>query len=433
MRPSRRSVSDDRAASRSMSSPVLQGADALHALRLERLQDPLHACDQAPVFEQNAVDHGRIPGRRPALLQRHPGRAFELNLVVPLAVVHGRQHGLAAFALVVGHAQVFVGEELRAQHPDLLRVIARGLHVQLVDELHHRHMLAHLSRGALGHGGGVLGVPPHKGPEVAVVVAVHDGRLVRPRAELGPLGQRAVVVCQRHADIPRHGVVVRLGQDARLRVGPQRAPQRNPGVVVCMAGVDQRARQSVQPIPRGRLGRGRHGVQPRPQRPQTGKARQGQGFDARILHHADQGHLPRRQPLGRAGLAGEHQMRGGVRSGRAVQLRRGHRAGGPLDRVVGIGQVDDAVLDEGTSAFALLEIGRRGPQIKIAPPQRPQVHLDAPLHVHQQGAFALLLQHRQGFAGLQIEVRGQLLRLGAVRLHAPMRPAAQAPQAELPQ
>ena len=351
--------------------------------------------------------------------------------MVPLAVVHRRQHRLAAFAFIEGHAEVFVGEQLGAQHPDFLSIVARAFHFEFVHELHQVDLLAQLLRRLVTGSDGTFEVETVEGPEVAVVVAVGRDLPVGAWLEGRPLRQFAVAVRQLHAQFPRHGVVVRFGQHARQGLGQQRTALVDPGMVVLKGRVEQRTREPVEPVARRGLLLGLHSVQLRPERAHARKAGECQRLDPRVFHQTDQRHLPGAQRLGRDRLAREHHVRRGVCGGGAVELRGVHRAGIAFDRVVGVGQVDEVVLDEGAVAITGFKIAGGRLHVEIAPPERAQVHVDAPLHVHQQRALALLLQHGQRLFGLQAEVGDLFLVVRAVRLRAPGGPAPQAAQREL--
>ena len=400
---------------------------------LHGIQNEFHATDQAAVLAQDAIDQRRVTRFRSTLLHRRPSGALELDHVVPLTVMHGRQHGFTTFALVEGHAQVFIGEQLGAQHPDFLRVVARALHFQLVDEFHQADLLAHLLERLVTRSDRTLKVVAIKRPEIAVVVAVDGGLAIGSGSEGRALRELAVAVRQLHADVPRCAVVVGLGQQARHGFSHQGTALGNPRVGIVVRRVDPRPRHARHPIPRRGLLRGGGGVQLRPQRPHARKTCHRQGFDPGVFGQGHQGHLPRTERFGRNRLAREHHVGRGVRAGRAVKLGGVHQAIVALHGVQGVGQVDEIVLDEGAQAFPVFKVTGGGAHEKIAAPQGAQVHVDAPLHIDQQGAFALLLQHGQRLFGLQPEVGNLGLKCGAVGLCSPHGPAAQAPQGQLTQ
>ena len=122
---------------------VLDPADALHALRDHRLDQELQARDHRLVVVDDLLDELELAELGPALQHRHPARALELNLVVPLVVVVGVGDRLPPFQLVDGLA-LLVEPELGGQHPDLFRVVAGELVVDLVHHLHDVDLLAHL-------------------------------------------------------------------------------------------------------------------------------------------------------------------------------------------------------------------------------------------------------------------------------------------------
>ena len=79
---------------------VLQLADALHALRLHRVEQELHAVDLALVLGGDVVDDLQVAGLGALFQHRGPGRTLQLDLVVPLGIVEGVGHRLLAFQLV---------------------------------------------------------------------------------------------------------------------------------------------------------------------------------------------------------------------------------------------------------------------------------------------------------------------------------------------
>ena len=76
---------------------VLQLADALHALRLHRVEQEFHAMDFALVLRGDGVDDLQVAGLGALFQHRGPGRALELDLVIPFRVVEGIGHRLLAF------------------------------------------------------------------------------------------------------------------------------------------------------------------------------------------------------------------------------------------------------------------------------------------------------------------------------------------------
>ena len=200
-----------------------------------------------------------------------------------------------------------------------------------------------------------------------------------------------------------------------------------------MRGVDPCPRHAGQPIACCGLLCGGGGVQLCPQRPHAGKASHRQGFHPRVFGQGHHGHLPRVERFGRDRLAREHHMGRSMSTSRAVELGGVHQAVIALHGVQSVGQVDEIVLNKGAQAFPAFEVTGGGAHEKVAAPQGTQVHVDAPLHIDQQGAFALLLQHGQRLFGLQTEISDLGLECGTVGLCAPSRPSAQAPQSQLAQ
>ncbi len=216
------------------------------------------------------------------------------------------------------------------------------------------------------------------------------------------------------------------------RLREQRAAFGDPRVAVDVAVVEQGTRETVQVIADAGVHLRRRGVQLAPQLLEAREAADRQGFDARILDHRDHRHLQRVQRLGgNRGFRFDH-MRGAVRGGGAIQLQPGHRFLS-FDREVieGVRHVQQVILDVGPVALARLEVARSRAHEEIARPQGPQIHVDAALHVDQQGALALLLQHRQRLFRFEAEVLDLLFVVGAVGMRAPQRPAPQAAQGEV--
>ena len=85
-----------------------------------------------------------------------------------------------AIALV---ADVLVGEQLGAEHPDFLGIIAGRLDVDLVGHLHHVDVLAHLLDGLVACAGGLVEIEFLEFPEIAVVVAIGGGEEIGARIE----------------------------------------------------------------------------------------------------------------------------------------------------------------------------------------------------------------------------------------------------------
>ena len=294
-----------------------------------------------------------------------------------------------------------------------------GLDVDLVHELHQAHVAADLLLPVERRRAGAV-LDAVEFPDIAVVVPIRDRRHVRARVEAraGDLE----LVRKAHPHVPGQAVVVEPTRFARERF-PTFRHQR---MRVAVLGVEQRAgepRQQCAGAFVGRIGN----VQGQPQLAQPRKLADGERLDAGVLDHADHPHLQRGQRLGGKRRPRIREMCGGVGGGGAVQLEAAHGAA----RVVRVGQMDDAVRDEGPVALPGFEVAAGGPQEEIAPPQRAQVHPDAPLHIDEEGAAALLLQHGEGVRTLQPKVADLRLEVGAVRLGAPHRPAAQSPEGEL--
>ncbi len=336
--------------------------------------------------------------------------------------MEGLGNGLLAFHLVEALAHVFVGKQLGAEHPDFLGVVSRVFDVDLVGHFHHADVFAHLLDGFIAGVGRLVEVEFLELPEVAVVVAVGRGEQIGARAE-----RQALVglqpVRQRDADVPRNLVVVQ----AVLRGGEQGAALGNPRIGVFVAVVEQGAGEAVEVVAHAVRHVGRGAVQLGPKLLQSGETADGQGFHPRVFDHADDRHLIGRERLGGDGGLGLDHMRGAVCGGGSVQLQAGHT----LVVVVGVGQVQQIVFDIGLVAFAAFKVARGRAHEKVARPQRPQVHIDAPLHVHQQRALALFLQHGERLLALQAEVGDLFLVVGAMRVRTPQRPAPQAAQGEL--
>jgi len=236
---------------------------ALDALRLHGVEQELHAMDLALVLGGDVVDHLQIARLGALFLHRGPGRALQLDLVVPLGIMEGLGQRLLAFHLVVGLAaalvaDVLVGIELGAEHPDFLGIVAGGLDVDFVGHLHHADVLAHLLDGFVTGARRLVEIELLEFPEVAVVVAVRRAEDVGARVERDLLPGQAVR--QLHADFPRRVVAVELV----LCGGEQRAALIDPGVVVVIAGVQQRARQPVEIVAHAVAHRRGGGVEPAP-------------------------------------------------------------------------------------------------------------------------------------------------------------------------
>jgi hypothetical protein len=79
---------------------VLQLADALHALGLHGVQQELHAVDFPLVLAGDVVDELQVALLGALFQHRGPGRALQLDLVVPLGIVEGVGDGFLALQLV---------------------------------------------------------------------------------------------------------------------------------------------------------------------------------------------------------------------------------------------------------------------------------------------------------------------------------------------
>ena len=100
--------------------------------------------------------------------------------------------------------------------------------------------------------------------------------------------------------------------------------------------------------------------------------------------------------------------RGGAVHFQSRQILRRVSAARGAEIIVGIGQVDEIALHVRAIAFARLEVAGSRLHEEIPRPQCAQIHVDAALHVDEQRALALLLQHGLRFLGLQAEVVGLL-------------------------
>mmetsp|Transcript_38692 Transcript_38692/g.90447 ORF Transcript_38692/g.90447 Transcript_38692/m.90447 type:complete len:917 (+) Transcript_38692:6677-9427(+) len=411
---------------------VFDPADALHALRDHGADQELQARHHRLVLVLDLLDQRQIAQRRLALQHRHPARALQLNLIVPLVVMHRVGHGRSAFQRIDAHA-FLVEVELARQHPDFLRVVAGKLVVGLVDHLHQADLLAHLLRGPGGLQRRRLVVGLGR-PDGAVVVAVERAQAVGARIEFGQV-QRAQAVRQRHADVPAQLVAGQVG------LGPeQRHAFLHPGVRVARLFVQQSPRQAVQQIAQALwLGHVGLRVEGQPGGPHVGKLAAGQCFHPRVFHHLDDRLLRVVQRLQRQRRLREHQVGRAVVDHGAVDLRtchhvavwRGIALGAKV--VVSIGHVDTKTLDVGLEPLAAFVVAGGRAQKEVAAPQGAQVHVEPALHIHEQGALALLLQHRQRVAALQREVFDLALEVGLVGLRAPHHPAPQPAQRELGQ
>ena len=156
--------------------PLLVATASHHPLGLEGVDQVTDARGQGAVAGQQFIHLRRVAQTLPALQDGGPIGPVKLHLMVPFLIVARVGYRLLALRLVVADAQVFVGEELRAQDPDLLGIVAGGLHVHLVDELHEADVLAHLP---LAEGDVVDAATEElslvEGPDKAVVVPVGQG------------------------------------------------------------------------------------------------------------------------------------------------------------------------------------------------------------------------------------------------------------------
>ena len=204
-------------------------AQPLHALRLQCLDEEFQPRHQRLVTRDDRLDVGRIARLDALLQQRAPARPFELDLVVPLRVVMRFGCRLTAFAGVPGRAVVV--EQLGAQHPDFLRIVAGGLDVNLVDELHEVHVLDDLLLQPRGGRGKIRRFG--KFPDEAIVVAVGRararrcaaGRRCRCVTGRGPAPRRCPTIprCCRAVRRARRTTGVPWQPAARRRSSPGRA------------------------------------------------------------------------------------------------------------------------------------------------------------------------------------------------------------------
>ena len=168
-----------------------------------------------------------------ALFQhRGPGRALQLDLVIPFGIMEGVGDRLLAFQFVEALAatlvtNVFVGEQLGAEHPDFLGIVAGRLDVDLVGHFHHVDVLAHLLDGFVAGAGGLVEIELLEFPEVAVVVAVGRGEQIGARIESDFFLTQAMRKLD--TDFPGSVVVIQpvLGQREQ-RAGFERSTDRRP-------------------------------------------------------------------------------------------------------------------------------------------------------------------------------------------------------------
>ena len=123
------------------------------------------------------------------------------------------------------------------------------------------------------------------------------------------------------------------------------------------------------------------------------------------------------------------QVRGAVGGTGPIDLAAGDAA----VAVEGVGQVEEAILDEGAQALTALVVAGGGPHEEGPRPQGPQVEVELALVVHQQAAPPLLLQHGAGGLGGQSKVSHLAVQVPGMGLGAPQGPAAQATQGEFGQ
>ena len=203
--------------------------------------------------------------------------------------------------------------------------------------------------------------------------------------------------------------------------------------------VEQRAGEAVEQLADGRrLGRiVEYRMQRQPGLAHSGEFANREFFHSRILEQLDQRHLHRQQLLHRQRVLREHQMRGAMVGGGAVDLERADDLPGRsrialgFVVVIGVRDIDDIMLDVRLEPFAAFVIAGGRSQKKIAAPDRAHVDVEPPLDVDEQRALALLLQHRLRVGALQPEIGRLPFEIGFVRLRAPLHPAAQASQRKL--
>ncbi len=347
-------------------------------------------------------------------------------------VVHRVGHGFAPLQRVDGNA-LLIEIELGRQHPDFLCVVAGEFVVGLVDHLHQVDLFAHLlgRPGGLQRRGFVVGLG---GPDGAVVIPVERPQAVAARVEFRQV-QLAQAVRQRHADVPT-GLVAR-----QIGLGPeQRHPFLHPGVGIGRVRIKQGTRKTVQQITHG-LGFTQTGqwVKHQPGRAHVRKLPAGQRLHPGVFQHLDDRLLRAVERLQRQRRLREHQVRRAVVDHGAVDLGTGHHVllgrGIALGAVVvvGVGNVNTEALDVGFEPDAVFVVAGGGAQEKVSTPHGTQVNVQAALHIHKQGALALLLQHRQRVAAVQGKVLCLPLKIRLVSLRPPHHPAAQTAQRELGQ
>jgi hypothetical protein len=176
-----------------------------------------------------------------------PGRTLQLDLIIPFRIMERVGEGFLAFQFVETLAvalvaDVFVGEQFGAEHPDFLGIVAGGFDVDLVGHFHDADVLAHLLDGLVAGAGRLVEIEFLEFPEIAVVVAVRRGEQIGARVEGDPLVAQAM--CKLHADFPGGVVAV----EPILRVGEQHARLGDPRVVVQIGFVEQRTGEAIEVV-----------------------------------------------------------------------------------------------------------------------------------------------------------------------------------------
>ena len=101
--------------------------------------------------------------------------------------------------------------------------------------------------------------------------------------------------------------------------------------------------------------------------------------------------MHRIQSFRRDRLFGFHQMCGGMSGGGTIHLGGGYTC----MAVISIRQVNKVIFNIGFVTFARSKVAGGGVHEKITCPQGAQIHIDAALHIHKQGALAFFLQYRE--------------------------------------
>ncbi len=216
-------------------------------------------------------------------------------------------------------------------------------------------------------------------PKALIVVAIsglHDiGLGIELRAHL------AEIVAEQPADRAADGRIV----DAVGGIGHHHAALRHPAIVVDMAGVDQRVRESRHQCRCADRALRRRGMEGQPQAAEAGEAADRQLLDARILDERDQGDLNRLETADREANRAEFEMRADMRHGRQKQPSR--LRGGKAAKDVG--QAQNAAVEAGAAALIERAVRQR-PKRRMAPPQGDHIGLEATFHIGEQHILAAI-------------------------------------------